>query len=804
MLDKKYNFLEKEEKWMNYWLKNNIYKFDINSNKPVYSIDTPPPTVSGRIHIGHIFSYCQAEIIARYQRMKGKNVFYPFGFDDNGLPTERLVEKEHNIKAVSLSREEFTKLCLDVIKKYEIEFKNLFNRMGFSVDWNYQYQTINDLSVRISQKSFIELVKNKKAYYKESPTLWCTECGTSVAQAELESKTLKSTFNYIKFKTNDKDDFIIATTRPELLPACVAVFVNPNDEKNKYLVGKEAVVPLFDFRVPIIADSKVDLNKGTGIVMCCTFGDQTDIDWWKEYNLPLKNILTKDGYLINDINNYGGLKIKEARKRIIEDLQRLDLITKIEEIEHDVQTHERCGNEIEFTIVKQWFIDLLNYKQDFIDYGNKINWHPSHMKNRYINWVENLMWDWCISRQRFFGVPIPVWYCKKCGEIILADESELPVNPLKDKPNKPCPKCGSTEFIAEDDVLDTWATSSLTPLINMKWKEPNTIKDKLNPMSLRPNAHDIIRTWDFYTIVKHFFHEQNIPWENVMISGFALASEKEKISKRKNNSEVEPNFLINNFSSDVLRYWAASGKLGNNIIYSEETLQRGRKLVNKLWNVSKFILMHLEDYQKDNSLDNFEYMDKWIISKYLEMEEQYQKYLNNYEIGLALKVLEKFFWNFCDNYIEIVKFRLYRPEEFGNEARLSGQKTVYILLHKILQSFAIFFPFITEEIYQSYDKKEKSIHLTIFEELNYNFKETLENGDIIINLISDIRGEKTKCNVSLKTEISNLDIIINSNLEKDLKLALKDIKAILNINDFNIELDNEEKDYKIENIKMKI
>ncbi len=785
MLDKKYNAAEKEAKWLNYWKEKSVYKF-VPDERKVYSIDTPPPTVSGNIHIGHIFSYSQTEMLARYKRLRGYNVFYPFGFDDNGLPSERLVEKEQGKKASEIGREAFSKLCYDTTDKYEAQFKELFSRMGVSADWDLQYKTVSPSTIKISQTSFLDLVKKGHCYHKEAPALWCNECLTSIAQAELETKTIKTTFNYVNFETVEtKEKFTIATTRPELLPAIVAVFVNPEDEKHKHLIGKTAHIPIVDVNVPIMADEKVAIDKGTGVVMCCTFGDQTDIEWWKKYNLPLKNIFTSDGKISASVPNYGGLKIKEARKKIVEDLQNGGFIVKIEELEHEVQTHERCGKEVEYAVMNQWFIDIMNHKEDFLRMGNEIKWHPEHMHSRYNDWVKNVAWDWCISRQRYFGVPFPVWYCKDCNEPIFADVEDLPVNPLQDKPKvTKCPKCGCTEFRPETDVMDTWATSSVTPLINMKYGEKDNYENILKPMSLRANASEIIRTWDFYTIVKSFYHFGMKPWENVMISGFVMASKGEKISKSKGNSKVEPIDIVNQYSADIVRYWAGSGRLGTDIVFSEETLDRGRKLVNKIWNVAKFIEMHLQDFD-DRDFQNYEYIDKWILGKYQEMEAGFIKYLDEYEVGLALNHLEKFFWNFCDNYVEIVKHRLYRPEEFGVEPRYSGQKTVYMILYKLLQDFSIFFPFITEEIYQEIYHKEKSIHLTTIKEFDFNFKEEAKFGDLMVEIISAARGEKTVNNVSLKTPIKNLDLSVSEELKKAIEKSIKDFKATLFIENLN-------------------
>lgn len=800
MLDKKYDFKDKEIKWMNYWKDNSIYVFKPDERE-IYSIDTPPPTVNGKIHIGHIFSYSQAEMIARYKRIRGYNVFYPFGFDDNGLPSERLVEREQGKRAHEIGREEFNKLCFETTDKYESDFKKLFSRAGFSADIDNAYKTVSKSSQKISQLNFIELVEKGDCYHKESPALWCNECLTSIAQAELETKTIKTMFNYINYETTDGEQFTIATTRPELIPAIVCIFINPNDDKHKHLIGKTAHIPVIDEYVPIMADDKVAIDKGTGIVMCCTFGDQTDIEWWKKYNLPLKNIFTSDGRIIDSIANYGGLKIKDAREKIIGDFKNAGYLVKQEELEHEVQTHERCGKEVEYTVMKQWFIDIMNHKEDFIKIGNEINWYPSHMHTRYNEWVENIMWDWCISRQRYFGVPFPVWYCKDCGKTILADKSSLPVNPLTEKPSIEKCECGCTEFIPEKDIMDTWQTSSITPLLNMKYKEENSLEDLMKPMGLRCNAHDIIRTWDFYSIVKSYYNFGMKPWNNVMVSGFVMANKGEKISKRKQNSKMEPFELLDTYGADVVRYWAGSGKLGTDIIFNEETFLRGKKLINKIWNVSKFIEMHLSDYE-DKEFNDFEYIDKWIIGSYQKMEESYIKYLDGYEIGLALNVLEKFFWNFCDNYIEIVKHRLYRPEEFGDIPRYSGQKTVYMLLYKLLQDFSIFFPFITEEIYQELYKDKPSIHITKLEPLNYEFDSEIKNGDMIIDIIGEARGKKSSSSMSLKTPISNLEMEVSNELKEAINKSLKDFKATLFIENLNM-IDIKE-GYSIKNIELKI
>ncbi len=807
MLDKKYNAQEKENKWLEYWKENVIYRFQ-NDEREVFSIDTPPPTVSGKIHIGHIFSYSQAEMVARYKRLRGYNVFYPFGFDDNGLPSERLVEKEQGKKAHQIGREAFSKLCYETTDKYENEFKELFSRMGVSTDWNLAYKTVSPSTIKISQNSFLDLVDKDHCYHKESPALWCTECLTSIAQAELETKTVKTTFNYVTFKTvEDEEEFTIATTRPELLPAIVSVFVNPNDEKRKHFIGKTAKIPLVNAEVPIMADEKVEIDKGTGMVMCCTFGDQTDIEWWKKYNLPLKHIFTDHGRISDEVSHYGGMKIKEARKKIVEDLNSEGYLVKVEDLEHEVQTHERCGHEVEYAVMKQWFIDTTSHKKEFLEIGNQIQWRPAYMQNRYNDWVENIMWDWCISRQRYFGVPFPVWYCKDCGKPIFATKEECPVNPLVDMPSRGC-ECGCQEVIPEKDVMDTWATSSVTPLINMRYGEKENYESILRPMSLRTNASEIIRTWDFYTIVKSFYHFDEKPWDNVMISGFVMADKGEKVSKSKGNAKSDPIELIKLHSADIIRYWAGSGRLGTDILFAEETLQRGKKLINKLWNVSKFVEMHLQDVNTIEFSDpstmtkEFWFFDRWILSKYEEMEKSFIKYLDEYEVGLALNILEKFFWNFCDNYIEIAKHRLYRPEEFGEDGQESGRRTVAILLYKLLQNFSVFFPFITEEIYQELFKNGPSIHLSKIELADFQFKAEDVQGDLLIDIIGQARGAKTNANVSLKTPIERLEVKINQEMKCVLEEALLDFKATLFIE--NLILEDQANGIEVTNIELNI
>jgi valyl-tRNA synthetase len=775
---KNYDFKQVEKEMQNFWRDNSIYSFDTVSNNEIYSIDTPPPTVSGSLHIGHIFSYTQAEMIARFKRMQGYNVFYPFGFDDNGLPTERLVEKEEGIIAKNLPRSEFIKRCVKTSAKYENEFRDLWQSLGFSVDWSLQYETINPMVQRISQKSFIKLLKAGKAYMKEAPVLWCTECQTSIAQAELEAIEKDTTFNYIEFKVGE-ECLIIATTRPELLYGCVCLFVNPQDDRYIKYIGKSAIVPLYNYEIPILADGKVDIDKGTGVVMCATFGDSTDVEWYETHQLPFRKVILSDGTIDESVPLIGGLQVLEARNQIIRLLSENGMLIETRNLTHTVAVHERCGKEIEILPSKQWYIDILTNKELFLKAADEINWYPEHMKNRYILWVENLKWDWCISRQRYFGVPFPIWYCRNCGKVTIADEEQLPVNPNETKPNKPC-SCGCEEFIPENCVFDTWATSSVTPFVNSKWEENNDISDKLLPMSLRTQAHEIIRTWAFYTIVKSIYHTNQIPWKDIMISGFVLAKKGEKISKSKNNSDLSPKNIIENHSADAIRYWAANSRLGTDTFFSIDELSIAKRFITKLWNASKFSISHLQDINLNADID-LKPVDRWIIERCRQTVNNSRILLDKYEIGAARHEIDDFFWkDLCDYYLEIVKERLYQPEIHGFKERQSAQAALYYCMLNVLKLYAIYVPHITEYIYQNFFRQhEKSISLHA---LRWDSAKPVDEGIILFgerlkDIIAETRKYKTEHALSMKTEIEEVTIYADDKFKELFIQTTGDIKA---------------------------
>ncbi|MFN7161058.1 MAG: valine--tRNA ligase [Candidatus Gracilibacteria bacterium] len=779
-----------EKKWQDYWQTAGTYHFDPKSEKPLYSIDTPPPTVSGTIHIGHIFSYTQAEVIARFKRMQGYNVFYPFGFDDNGLPTERLVEKETGVKGSEMDRDEFVALCLDVTKKYRKEFQSLWQSVGLSSDWNLEYSSIDPLAQRVSQRSFIELFKKGRIEKRFAPALWCIECQTAVAQAEVEDKEFETIFYDLKFSVEGKD-LTIATTRPEYLPACVAVFVHPDDARYTDLIGKTVTTPLGD-TVPLMADDKVQIDKGTGAVMCCTYGDETDMYWVKKHNLPEKILITKNGHInFPDMPEIDGLYIKKARGVIIEMIRPGGYVLAEKSHTHEKGVHERCGTSIEILPVPQWFIKIIDIKDKLLERANEVNWYPDHMKKRYDQWVENLKWDWCISRERFFGIPIPAWTSAKTGEIVLADPKDLPVNPQKSKP--PYLPEGHTyeDMIPEKDVLDTWATSSSTPEINSRWGEEDE-RPYLRPMDLRPQAHDIIRTWALYTIIKSELHFEQIPWKNIMMSGHVLAKKGEKISKSKNNAGKSPEELLKIYGADAVRFWACGASLGKDITLDEKEMMSGKKIVNKLWNVAQFMTMHLEDFDPAYVPELYE-TDKWMLARLTDLSKKMTAYLEAFEFGPARSEFEKFFWNdFCDNYLELIKGRLYKPESFenGTEKRKSAQYTVYIALDMLTKLFAPFMPHITEEIYQAYFKKyqnAESIHITEYpKETRVNSEESLKSGLLLLEIVSIARKEKAAQGIGLGADIQKLTVACSDDQIAEMEKFADDLKSVVKSAEFSI------------------
>lgn len=783
----KYNFSEREQYWREFWRDNNIYKFNPQSGKPFYVVDTPPPYVSAdHLHAGHIMSYSQAEFVVRYKRMAGFEVFYPMGFDDNGLPTERFVEKKYNINKNKILRTDFVKKCLEETKIGSQTYKKLWELLGISVDWSKTYSTINSHSQRVAQWSFVDLYQKEKMVRRDEPTYWCTSCQTAVAQADLEDKEEESFLNFINFKMIGQDaDLLIATSRPEMLPACVALFVNTADERYKELIGMTARVPIFAYEVPILADETVDIDFGTGLMMVCTWGDSEDVDKVRKFNLPDRPIIKENGRLNNLAGDFENQTITEARKNILIKLDNDGALVRQKKIFHNLNIHERCGTPIELVKAKQWFIKILDIKSELLKQAEMMNWHPKYMKNRYDEWVKSLKWEWCISRQRYYGVPFPVWYCANCGEIILPDSDELPIDPLTYQPNiDKCPKCSGSQFIGEKDVMDTWMTSSLTPLIIANLFNDKNMQTKLYPASLRPQAFEIIRTWLFYSVVKSFYHFGKIPFKDIMISGHGHDQNGQKISKRLGNF-VPPEKIIEQYGADALRYWATGANLGENLRYNESEVKKGRRTVTKLFNAGMFCFGHFsgEDYsQMEKNSDSLLFEDRWILNELNQTINKTTIFFESYEYAKARNEVDSFFWNnFCDNYLEFVKYRLYdnQPDEIA-------KKVLYLVFWAILRLYAPFLPFITEELYQIYFKKfesAKSVHQSEWPKANnfsFNKKELAEFKAVIL-AINEIRKYKSDKKISLAAELA----------EFNLKTAVEEkyfyfIKKVMKINQINV------------------
>ncbi len=802
---KKYKFDESEKKWQIFWQENAIYHWSKSeARENSFIVDTPPPGVSGQLHIGHVYSYTHTDFIVRHRRMKGKNVFYPMGFDDNGLPTERLVEKEKNIRANSVSRKEFINICNEVIAKEETKFRALFNRIALSVDWNLEYQTINPLSCKISQMSFLDLIEKGQIYRDSQPMLWDSVDQTALAQAEIEDREKVTFMNDILFSLENGDKITIATTRPELLPACVSVFFHPEDKRYNYLEGQFAFTPLFNVKVPLLADDMVDPEKGTGLVMCCTFGDQTDIAWWRKHKLPTNIIISKQGRIENiQFDNscankikaeqfaaqLTGLTVTAARSKIIELLKKEGLLVNQVQKLQTVKCAERSGAPLEILTTPQWFIKTIIHKEALLKKSDELNWYPKFMKIKLDRWIEGIGMDWCISRQRYFGVPFPVWYSKRAGEEgkpIFAKNHQLPVDPLVDLPEG----YNKEEVIPDYDVMDTWATSSVSPQLNSHGVSNNHMVDenrykKLFPADLRPQAHEILRTWAFYTMLKAYLHENTLPWKDIMVSGWCLAQDKSKMSKSKGNVLI-PEILLEAHGSDVIRYWCASSKLGTDTAYSEDVINNGKRLVNKLWNAAKFASTHFDkisDSDKALSLCGVKHkitrdFDKYLVNQVVDLVDYADQELTNYEYATAIDKTEKFFWAlFCDNYLEITKTRAYNENGEDDEGALSTHLTLYHTLKTLLQLFAPIVPHITEELFHILYAKDisESIHMrgswpNIREAKFTDIDET--KSEDLLEILELVRKIKAQDNLSIKSPISYIEIkgiMLPDNLISDLK-----------------------------------
>ena len=822
-----------EEIWSNHWEKNGTYSFDRSKTRDeIFSIDTPPPTVSGSLHVGHVFSYTHTDAIARYQRMAGKEVFYPMGWDDNGLPTERRVQNffgvrcdpslpydpdfetpddSGNPKAIKergefdISRRNFIELCHILTAEDEKAFEALWRRLGLSVDWGLTYATIDEKCQRVAQRAFLRNLNRGEAYQTEAPSLWDVTFRTAVAQAELEDRERPGAYHTLSFHANGGEDLQIATTRPELLPACVALVAHPEDSRYKKLIGTTVTTPVFGAEVPVCEHRLADPEKGTGIAMICTFGDTTDVTWWRELDLPVQAIINRDGRIINEppsgISNENGVNafkrlsgktIFSAQEEMVLMLRETgELVGEPEPITHPVKFFEKGDRPLEIVTSRQWYIRNggrdQNLASALVNRGDEMNWYPNYMQARYSNWIEGLNGDWLISRQRFFGVSIPLWYpIDENGETvwdqpIVPQEDSLPVDPTSEVP------IGFSEdqrgkpngFIGDPDVMDTWATSSLTPQIACGWEEDQDLFERTYPMDMRPQAHDIIRTWLFSTVVRSHFESDSSPWLNCALSGWVLDPDRKKMSKSKGNV-VTPIDLLEEYGSDAIRYWAANGRPGTDTTFDDGQMKIGRKLAIKILNASRFVLGF-----SDPTSDSLE-IDKSLISNPLDLSmlaslagliDETTDAFNNFDYARALEKTESWFWDFTDNHLELVKVRAY-GEEDTNAA--SAQHALRLALQTLLKLFAPFLPFVTEEVWSWW--REESIHQQDWpsSENLFSTSDSFGNQEIAVvaaQAIAEIRKKKTEAKCSLATPVKNCTVVDTVERLDLLRLALDDVCA---------------------------
>ena len=763
-LPKKFDILAIEEKWQKLWEEMAVYRFDWNDKeRPTFSIDTPPPYPSGDFHMGNVLNWTYFDIVARYKRMKGYNVYFPQGWDCHGLPTEVETEETYGIKKTEVPPDKFRRLCEQFVEKYIALMKKAIIRLGCSIDWTTEYKTMDPDYWRKTQLSFIILYRKGFIYQGTHPVNWCPRCETAIADAEVEHETRKGKLHYIKFPLEKGGHLTIATTRPELIPACVAVAVHPEDERYNRYIGEQIVVPIVNRKVKIIADEMVDPKFGTGVVMICTYGDKADVKSVKKNNLPVIMLLTQDGKMNEKAGKYAGLTIEEAKKAIVEDLKNEGLLEKIEEITQEVGVCWRCKTPVEILERKQWFMKTRILTDQVEKAAHEVKWYPDYMKYRLIDWAKSLDWDWVISRQRVFATPIPIWYCEKCGEIILAEPEWLPIDPKLEPPKiDKCPKCGHDKFIPERDVLDTWFDSSITCAVHAGWPDRPDWR-RLFPADLHPSGTDIIRTWAYYLMVRHLALFGEKPYKACLINGMVLGTDGTKMSKSRGNY-VATLDVVGKYGADATRQWAAAGgATGSDIPFRWPDVEYGWRFLIKLWNAARFASLHLQDYTPTENVQ-LQLLDRWLLSKLEKVTEKVGRALENYQFNIAMEEIRGFTWHvFCDQYIEAVKDRLYRKEVYGEEKRKAAQYTLYNAIYRILQLLAPFTPHITEEIYQimyAKDKGYKSIHVSPWPSPDKKLidEEAEARGEKVIALIAEVRRDKAKRRLPLNAEIKRLTI----------------------------------------------
>ena len=789
MPEGEYDADDVEQKWREKWIENGTYEYNSEDGE-VFSIDTPPPTVSGSLHFGHTYGNTLTDFMARFQRMNGKDVFFPFGYDDNGIASERLTERELDIRHQNFSRREFQEKVREVCQEYEKDFTGAMQEFAFSMDWSNTYKTIEPRVQRISQLSFIDLYEQGREYREKAPAIWCPECETAISQVESEDLEKQGHFNDIEFPlATGHGSLVISTTRPELLPACVAIFVHPEDESNKHLVGEKAEVPMFNREVPVIEDERVDMETGTGVVMCCTFGDQNDIEWYQKHDLDLKIAIDESGTMTDVAEGYEGLSTEEAHEEIVDDLEEKGFLLDRRQIQHIVQAHERCDTPIEFLVTEQWYIEVLDHKEKYLEAGKEMDWYPEKMFTRYRHWIEGLEWDWCISRQRDSGIPIPAWYCEECREEILPEKEDLPVEPIQDDcPVDKCPECEGSEFRPEEDVLDTWATSSLTPLINSGWdynpeeERFEMDREELYPMNLRPQGHDIISFWLFHTVVKCYEHTGNVPFDSVMINGHVLDENREKMSKSRGNVTT-PKEVLEEYPVDAARYWAAQVSVGDDLALKDKDLVEGEKLMRKLWNASKLVENLAPLDQLDVEEKDLDEVDRWMLAELQDTIEHVTEKMENYEFSKARDHLRHSFWNtFCDNYLEIAKQKLDEEKSRSTQYTLKETHKAYLKMMAPMLSHT------TEEIWNDM-YESSSIHRSEWPEKR-GIEADLEAGENAMEVISAIRKYKTQNQMSPNSELEKIQVYGKISGLED---AVKDVMHVKELEELENEPETEKK-----------
>lgn len=777
-----------EKKWQTVWQEKNLYKFIGDGSRPRYVIDTPPPYPTGSIHMGHVLNWVYMDLVARYKRMNGYDVLFPQGWDCHGLPTEVKVEETNNIKKNDVSREKFRELCVELTSKNIEMMRTQMNSLGFTQDWSREYITMTPEYMRKTQLSFLKMYEDGLIYQGIHPVNWCPRCETAIAFAEVEYSDNETYLLYLNFPAADGGKGVeIATTRPELISACVGVVVHPDDERYQHLKGKTVKVPLFGQEVTIITDEEVDPEFGTGAVMVCTFGDKTDVAWVKQHNLDIIEAIDEKGIMTTAAGKYQGLTLKECKKQTAEDLEKEGYLFKKEKVEQNVGQCWRCKTPIEILVKKQWFIAANKLSNDIKQATHEMTWLPEHMKSRLINWADSMDWDWCISRQRIFATPIPVWYCKDCGKVHLPTEDMIPIDPTQTQPKWKC-DCGCDEFIPEEDVLDTWMDSSISPLNIAGWPDPGFMD--LFPANLRPQGHDIIRTWAFYTTLRTKALTGLRPFDEIVINGMVFGEDGNKMSKSLGNT-VAPETVLEDYGADSLRIWASNSMPGSDVPFAWNDVKYGYKFLRKFWNAFRFISMHIFDFnaKEEDVISNLTLTDQWILSKLNNLIADVSEAFENFEFAKTINPIQSFIWHdFCDEYIEAVKYRLY-GDDISEESKIAAKYTLKTIIITSLKLLAPITPHFTEEIYQYF--QDESIHSSNWPAIQEDLidLDIEEQGEILINTIADLRRFKSASKMPLNAPIKTVNIYTTDEKIRDVLIeGLIDIAGTLKIGETDLIL----------------